>query len=184
MKLLAFAVVAALAAPAAAAKYQIDPMHSSVTFTVRHLVTKVHGTFRTVSGTFDYDDAKSKGSAVDVKIDPASVDTNVEKRDAHLKSDAFFDVAKCPEMSFKSTKAFIKNGKGSMTGDLTMHCVTKPVTLALEIGGVTKDPKMGERFGASATGKLNRQDWGVSYGKGMVGDDVNIEIDVEATPAQ
>jgi polyisoprenoid-binding protein YceI len=170
------------AAPAAAATYQIDPQHSSVSFSVRHIVTKVHGGFDKFSGTFSYDAEKPAKSSVDVTIDPATINTKVAARDGHLRSDAFFDVAKCPAMTFKSTKVELKGESGKLIGDLTMRCVTKPVVLALEVAGEGKDPKGNVHFGASATGKINRNDWGISYGKGMVGDEVTIEIDVEALP--
>jgi len=176
-------VFAALAtSPLSATTYQIDPVHSAVTFTVRHFVTKVHGSFDKFGGTFDYDAKAPAKSKVNVKIDPASIDTHVEKRDNHLRSGDFFDVTKCSEMTFKSTKVELAADKGKLYGDLTMHCVTKPVALDLELGGEAKDPNGNIHFGATATGKLNRADWGISAFKGMIGDDVGINIDIEASP--
>jgi len=177
------AVAALTASSSSAATYRIDPVHSAVTFTVRHFVTKIHGSFTKFTGTFDYDAKAPVNSKVDVKIDPASIDTHVEKRDNHLRGGDFFDVAKCSEMTFKSTKVELTGDKGKLHGILTMHCVTKPVVLDLELGGEAKDPKGNAYFGASATGKLNRADWDISAFKGMIGDDVSINIDVEAKPA-
>lgn len=170
--------------PLEAATYEIDPNHSTVAFTVRHLVTKVHGTFNKFSGTFTYDKKDPTRSKAEVKIDPGSIDTRVEMRDKDLRSPNYFDTAKCPEMSFQSTKARLEGDKGKLYGDLTMHCVTKPVALDLEVAGEAKDPKGNVHFGASATGKVNRDDWGISSGKGMVGDEVMIDIDIEAKPAK
>ena len=167
------------AAPAGAKSYDIDAAHSSVTFKIRHLVTKVQGRFDKVSGSVDYEKGKVASWKTEVEIDPASINTGVAGRDGHLKSGDFFDVEKCPKMSFKSTKAT----ETTLTGDLTMHCVTKSVTLKLEIGG-----EAGGKFGAVATGKINRKDWGLNWNKAieagslMVGEDVEMELDVEGAP--
>lgn len=177
-----FAVALFVAAPAAAKTYEIDAAHSSVTFKVRHLVSKVRGRFDKVAGTIDYDPAKVAASAVNAEIDPATINTGNANRDNHLKTPDFFDVQKCPALSFKSTKVTEK----TLTGDLTMHCVTKPVTLELELGGLGKDPWGNEKLGASARGKLNRKDWGIVWNKtldaggAMLGDDVDLEIEIEA----
>lgn len=182
------AALACSAAEASAAVYTIDPAHSSVSFSVRHLVTKVHGTFDKFAGTVDYEAGKAQSWKTSVEIDPASIDTKVAARDGHLKSPDFFDVEKCPKMSFKSTKVVMSGDAGKMTGDLTMHCVTKPVTLDLTIGGLMKDPGGKEHLGASATGAVDRKDWNLTWnkaleaGKMMVGDEVAIEIDIEALP--
>ena len=182
------AALACFAADASAAVYTIDPAHSSVSFSVRHLVTKVRGTFDKFAGTVEYEAGKPQSWKSEVEIDPASIDTKVGPRDNHLKSSDFFDVQKCPKMSFKSTKVQMSGDSGKLTGDLTMHCVTKPVTLALQIGGLMKDPGGKEHLGASATGTIDRKDWGLTWnkaleaGKMMVGDEVAIEIDIEALP--
>jgi polyisoprenoid-binding protein YceI len=183
-KTLLLAVALAVAAPASAKTYTIDAAHSAVGFTVRHLVTKVHGGFAKFSGTIDYEPGKPKAWRADVEIDPASIDTRVAARDAHLRNPDFFDVEKCPKMAFKSTKAEASGETGGkLYGDLTMHCVTKPVVLDLEIAGEATDPKGNPVFGASATGKLSRKDWGITSGAGMVGDEVTLQLDVEARPA-
>lgn len=177
-----------VAAPVSAKTYAIDPMHSAVGFTVRHLgVSKVHGAFTKVSGTVEYEEGKPKSWKAVVELDPASIDTHVDARDKHLRSKDFFDVERCPKMTFKSTKVEVgEDGKaGKLYGELTMRCVTKPVVLGFEVGGEAADPKGGVHFGASATGKVNRRDWGVgeSFAAKMVGDDVDLSLDVEAVPA-
>jgi polyisoprenoid-binding protein YceI len=184
------AALALLALPslAAASTWDIDPPHTSVTFSVRHMmVTNVRGTFTKVSGTVTLDDKDVSKSSLEITIDPASVDTRNEKRDAHLRSPDFFDVAKYPTITFKSTKV-VAEGKGHLkvTGDLTLHGVTRPVTLDLE--GPTaevKDPRGNAKMGASATTKINRSDYGMKLGMPMatggfvVSDEVPIAIDVE-----
>jgi polyisoprenoid-binding protein YceI len=184
------AALALLALPslAAASTWDIDTAHTTVTFSVRHMmVTNVHGTFTKVSGTVSLDDKDVSKSSLEITIDPASVDTRNEKRDAHLRSPDFFDVAKFPSITFKSTKV-VAAGKGHLkvTGDLTLHGVTKPVTLDLE--GPTPevlDPRGNAKMGASATTKINRSDYGMKPGMPMatggfvVSDEVPIAIDVE-----
>jgi polyisoprenoid-binding protein YceI len=186
----ATAMVAALSLPGAAATatWQIDPNHSSAQFAVRHLtISTVRGAFTKVSGTVQLDDKDISKSSVDVTIDAASVDTRVENRDKDLRSDHFFDVAKYPTISFKSTKVEqVEPGKLKVTGDLTIHGVTKPVVL--DVDGPTapvKDPWGNQRAAVNATTKINRQDFGVKWNATMdgggvvVGDDVAITIDAE-----
>ena len=186
-KLLLGAVLLLAAGAAQAATYEIDPAHSQVSFRIRHLVGKVQGKFTDFSGTVDYDDKKPDALATSVVIKIASVDTSSAKRDEHLKTPDFFNAAAFPEMTFKSTKAVVSTpGKVSLTGDLTLHGVTKPVTLDVEINGVIKDPWGNQRSGFHAAGTLNRKDFGMAYnmpmdsGGLMLGDDVEISIDVEA----
>jgi len=179
--------------PALAIELQVDPNHSQATFSVKHMmVTTVRGDFGKVTGTIDYqpnDPTRSKG---DIKIDATSIDTRNEKRDGHLKSAEFFDVAKCPEITFKSTK-IEKSGdhKAKVTGDLTMHCVTKPVTLDVDgPNGPIKHPSGVNIYAASVTGKVNRKDFGLNWNKAlesggvMVSDDVNMSIDLEMTESK
>ena len=186
----ATALAAALSLPAAAATstWQIDPNHSAAQFAVRHLaISTVRGAFTKVSGTVQLDDKDISKSTVDVTIDAASVDTRVPDRDKDLRSDHFFDVEKYPTLSFKSTKVEqVEAGKLKVTGDLTIHGVTKQVVLEVE-GPTTpvKDPWGNQRAAANATTKINRQDFGVKWnakmdnGGWVVGDDVAITIDVE-----
>jgi polyisoprenoid-binding protein YceI len=186
----AAALVAALSVQGAAATstWQIDPNHSAAQFAVRHLgLSTVRGAFTKVSGTIQLDDKDATKSAVDVTIDAASVDTRVPDRDKDLRSDHFFEVEKYPTLTFKSTKVEqTEAGKLKVTGDLTIHGVTKQIVLDVE--GPTapvKDPWGNQRAAANATTKINRQDFGVKWnakmdnGGWVVGDDVVITIDVE-----
>ena len=176
------------AAPALAVELQIDPAHSTASFAVKHMmVSTVHGSFGKVSGTVNHDPKDPTKSSAVIQIDPASIDTRVEKRDAHLKSADFFDVQKCPEMNFKSTKVEKAGDKKyKVTGDLTMHCTTKPVTLEVEgLNGPIKWPKGVNLYAATATGKLNRKDFGLNWNQALeaggvaVGDEVQLTIDLE-----
>ena len=182
------AAVLAVPGHAATSAWQVDPNHSSAQFAVRHLaISTVRGAFTKVTGTVQWDDTDITKSVVEVTIDAASVDTRVADRDKDLRSDHFFDVEKYPTLTFKSTKVEqTEPGKLKVTGDLTIHGVTKQVVLDVE--GPTlpvKDPWGNQRVAANATTKLNRQDFGVKWnakmdnGGWVVGDDVAITIDVE-----
>ncbi len=186
------AVVLAVPGHAATSTWQIDPNHSSAQFAVRHLaISTVRGAFTKVSGTVQWDDADITKSVVDVTIDATSVDTRVEGRDKDLRSDHFFDVTKYPTITFKSKKVEqAGGGKLKITGDLTIHGTTKEAVL--DVDGPTpavKDPWGNQRMAATATTKINRQDFGVKWNATMdnggvvVGDDVNITIDVEMVKA-
>jgi polyisoprenoid-binding protein YceI len=183
-------LAAVLSWPAAAATstWQIDPNHSSAQFAVRHLgLSTVRGAFTKVNGTVQLDEKDVAKSSVEVTIEAASVDTRVEGRDKDLRSDHFFDVEKYPTLTFKSTKVEqAEPGKLKVTGDLTIHGTTKQVVLEVEgPTGVVKDPWGNQRVAATATTKINRQDYGVKWnakmdnGGWVVGDDVAITIDVE-----
>ena len=171
---------------------QSDPAHSSASFSVKHMmVSTVRGEFSKITSTLVWDKADPAKSSVEAKIDAASVDTHNEKRDGHLKSPDFFDAAKCPEITFKSSK-IEKAGenKFSVTGDLTMHCVTKPVTLEAEATGPVKSP-FGpfNSYGVSATGTVNRKDFGLVWNKALesggvvVSEDVKLSLDLEYSDA-
>jgi polyisoprenoid-binding protein YceI len=184
----ALAAVLSLPAAAATSTWQIDPNHSAAQFAVRHLaISTVRGAFTKVSGTIQFDDKDIAKSSVDVTIDAASVDTRVEGRDKDLRSDHFFDVEKYPTLTFKSIKVEqVEVGKLKVTGDLTIHGVTKQVVLDVEgPTAAVKDPWGNQRAAANATTKINRQDFGVKWnakmdnGGWVVGDDVTITIDVE-----
>jgi polyisoprenoid-binding protein YceI len=169
--------------------WDIDSGHSIVEFGVRHLtVSTVKGQFGKISGELLLDETDRRKSTVTAKIDPATIDTREPRRDAHLKSPDFFDVAKFPTVTFKSTKIRSAGpGKLEVTGDLTIRDVTRPVTLAVE--GPTppvKDLKGGSVRGASLSGKINRKDWGLTWNKPLeaaggvlVGDEVSLDIQVE-----
>lgn len=168
-------------------KWESDPAHSSVGFSIRHLmITNVNGSFRDFAvkltqGKDDFTDSK-----VEVDIKTASINTGIEARDKHLISADFFDAANKPEITFKST-AFSKTGENNfkIEGDLTMNGVTKPVTLDAELLGVMKDPWGATRAGFQAVGSVSRYDYNLKYNKTlesggvMLGEKVKIEINIE-----
>jgi polyisoprenoid-binding protein YceI len=188
-----FVLLAALAAleswPSilAAASYQIDPAHSLAGFTVRHMmVSNVSGAFSKLSGTVDFDPNHPSQSKVDVTIDAASVDTRSSGRDNDLRSVNFFDVATYPAITFKSTRVDkAGEGKYRVVGDLTMHGVTKEVVL--DVDGPTPEVQVQRGFhaGASATTKIDRKDFGITWNRALdsggvvVSDEVRINIEVE-----
>ena len=186
-----FAVLAAalaVASPAFAADtYQFDKTHTTVGFQVRHIFTMLGGKFQEFTGTINVDRAKPEASTVEFTIAADSIFTNEPKRDAHLKSPDFFDVAKYPTITFKSTSVK-PNGKDSwlVTGDLTMRGVTKQVTLPVTFLGEGKDPWGNEKMGFETQTTLNRQDYGISWNKTLdqggvlVGDEVKVQVSVEA----
>jgi polyisoprenoid-binding protein YceI len=162
--------------------WQIDPMHSSAQFSVRHLgISTVRGAFTKVSGTILLDDANPAKDQITASIDAASVDTRVEMRDNDLRSPNFFEVQKYPTITFKSKKIEPAGpGKLKIAGDLTIHGVTKEVVL--DVDGPTaaiKDPWGNPRRGASASTKVIRQDFSVNGAPGVVGDEITITLDVE-----
>lgn len=170
--------------------WNIDPVHTSAQFAVRHLmVSTVRGEFGKVDGAVNLDDQNPTKSSVDATIDVASLNTRVAKRDEHLKSPDFFDVAKYPTIAFKSKRIEAAGeGKFKVIGDLTLHGVTKEVVLNVEGSPKPfKDPSGNLRMGGVATTKLNRKDFGLTWNKALetggvvVGEDVDITIDVELT---
>jgi len=182
------ALAALVALPAAASTWEIDPNHTESSFVVKHLmVSNVRGQFGKTTGTIFQDDKDITKSKAEITIDATTIDTRVEKRDAHLKSPDFFDVQKFPTITFKSTK--MTKGEGANTlkveGDLTIHGVTRPVILDATYTGIVKDPGGNTRRGASAKTKLNRKDFGLTWNKSLeaggvlVGDDVDVTIEVE-----
>ncbi len=186
-----FAALIALSIPAFARadNWQIDPMHTNVGFTVRHMmISNVKGDFEKTSGTITSAGEVPATVAIEATIDASSINTRVEMRDKHLKSPEFLDVAKFPTITFKSTKIESAGpAKWKVTGNLTLHGVMKEVVL--DVDGPTapvQDPFGNMRSGASATTKINRKDFGVTYNKALetggvlVGDEVAITIDVEA----
>ena len=189
-RILLAAAVLCLVAPGLlhAAPWEFDPAHTGVHFKVRHLmISSVRGEFEKISGKIVYDEADVTKSSADIAIDAASIDTRVAKRDEHLRSPDFLDVAKHPAITFRS-KRVEKGGDGTlkMTGDLTLRGVTKEVVLTVE--GPTpaiKDPGGNSRVGGQATTKISRKDFGLVWNKTLetggvvVGDEVEITIDVE-----
>jgi polyisoprenoid-binding protein YceI len=175
-----------VAAPAfaAASSYTIDPAHSAATFTIKHLgVSTVRGEFGKLSGAVELDRGNLRASKVEATIDATTVNTREAKRDAHLKSPDFLDVAKFPTLAFKSTRIEpASGGRLKLTGDLTIHGVTKSVTFDVDpLSADTKTPFGSTIVGTSATAHINRRDFGVSGGAAgaLVGDDVSITLDLE-----
>ena len=185
--IMAVGLAAVLVVPALAATstWNLDPMHSNAQFTVRHLgISNVQGEFTKISGTVQLDDQDASKSSVSVSIDVSSVDTRVTRRDDDLKSPNFFDAAKYPTITFQSTNV-VKSGEGlKVTGNLTIHGVTKEVTL--DVTGPTAPITAigGQRRGASAGINISRKEFGMTADAGMVGDEITIQIDTEmAAPA-
>jgi polyisoprenoid-binding protein YceI len=182
-----FALVAAitlLAGPALAETYIIDSEHSSVAFSIRHLVSRTSGRFNDFAGTIKYDPAHPEKTSAEATIQVSSIDTDNEKRDGHLRSADFFNAEKFPTITFKSTKAKAKDGAIHLTGDFTMHGVTKSITLPVEILGTGANPfnkKPQAGFAAELT--IKRSDYGVNTWSdvaSVLGDEVKISLTVEA----
>lgn len=188
---LALALGALSVLPARADVYKIDPAHSEVSFTIRHMLSSVRGRFTDYSGTINLDPAKMTSSTVELTIKATSIDTAVPDRDKHLRSADFFEVEKYPEITFKST-AIKETGKNSysVTGTYSMHGVTKTLTLPVTFLGTAKDPWGGDRAGFEAGTKLNRKDYNINWNKALdnggvlLGDEVTINISVEAAKAK
>jgi polyisoprenoid-binding protein YceI len=169
-------------------KWKFDTVHSSVSFSVRHMmISRVHGSFKIWSGVLETDDANPANSKVQVTIDAASIDTKEPPRDEHLRSADFFDAANHPNITFESTGAQkVGSQHYKVTGNLTIRGVSKPVTLDTEYFGRQKDPWGGERAGFSAKTSIDRKDFGLVFnialdgGGFVVGDKVDITLDVQA----
>jgi polyisoprenoid-binding protein YceI len=176
-------------APAAAARYSIDAAHSHVGFAVRHLmISNVRGEFTALEGVVAYDAEHPEATSVEVKIDVASLNTREEKRDAHLRSADFFDAEHFPHILFSSNAAKVKGDGLELTGDLTIHGVTREVKLAVaDITPESKDPFGNRKVGASAKTKIRRSDFGMQWnaaletGGVLVGDEITITLEVELT---
>ncbi|MFQ5587395.1 MAG: YceI family protein [Nitrospiria bacterium] len=167
--------------------YEIDPGHTHIGFSIKHMIiSNVKGKFNTFSGTAEVDEKDNIKTAV-VEIDPASIDTDHEKRDKHLRAPDFLDVKKFPKMTFKYTRT--KSRKGNhyvIVGDLTLHGVTKEVELDMELLGKIKDPWGNHRGGVTGTAEIDRRDFGIVWNKLLetgglvVGNKVKISLEVEA----
>ncbi|HUR17639.1 MAG TPA: YceI family protein [Acidimicrobiales bacterium] len=171
-----------------AGTWNIDPSHSAVEFSVRHLVGKVRGQFKSFSGTIDIGE-DALASRVEADIDLASVHTGDEKRDAHLRSPDFFDVENHPKMSFRSTEVRADGDAYTVVGDLSLGDVTRSVELDLDFNGIGPDPWGGLRAGFTATTELSRKAFGLEWnmaleaGGFMVGDTVKVTLEIEAVLA-
>jgi polyisoprenoid-binding protein YceI len=170
------------------ATWNIDTAHSAIHFSVRHMVvSRTRGRFTKWSGQIEFDPARPLEASVKIDIDPASVDTAEEQRDAHLRSADFFDVEKYPQATFRSTKVEERGeGRYLVTGDLTVHGITRSVVLDAVFEGSAKDPWGGERAGFSAGTTLDRNAFGLGWNKlleaggVLVGDKVELQLEVEA----
>ena len=166
----------------AADTWSVDSSHSTAIFRIKHFgASWQYGRFNDIAGTLMIDEADATKSTLELTIKTDSVDTNNQKRDDHLKGPDFFNAAQYPTMTFKSKKIAVKQGNvWAVTGDLTMHGVTKEVTVDLERVGTGKDPWGGTRTGAETTFTLKRSDYGVSFMPDGLGDEVRIIVSVEA----
>ena len=162
-----------------AGAYEIEPTHAYVTFSYSHLgFSKPILRFNSVSATVDLDTENPASSTLNVEIDPASIDSGVEKFDSHLTSGDMFDVANYPEISFVSTD--IDLDAMTLTGDLTIKDVTRPVTLDVVLNGAGEHPMSGtDTFGISATATIDRTEWGIGYAAPAVSEDVDLRIEAE-----
>lgn len=170
----------------AAETFAPDPVHSSALFKVRHFgVAYVRGVFTDISGAIVMDKKKPGASSVQISIGTASVDTNMKPRDEDLKSDHFLDVAKYPKMSFKSRKvARVKKDQYKVTGDFTLHGVTKTITVPVTLLGEGKDPRGNIRIGFESNFTIKRSDYGMKFMVPAVGDKVEISLVIEAVKKQ
>ncbi len=183
----ATAVLLAALPLAWASSYKIDTAHTTVLFSIRHLFTDVQGKFNKFEGKIEYDPENPAASSVSFTVDANSIDTSNEKRDGHLRSPDFFDVEKYPTLSFKSTKVEEK-GKRTLevTGDFTLHGVTKSITVPVKVLGVIDSKDFGRKAGFSTSFTIDRQDYGLKWNKAfdvggtVLGDEVKIDINIEA----
>jgi polyisoprenoid-binding protein YceI len=175
-------------APVPGGDYNIDPAHSIVGFAIRHLeINWVEGRFKDFTGKINFDERDITASSVEFTAKIESIDTGVEPRDKHLRTADFFDAAQYPLMTFKSTRVERKGKNGYVLhGDLTLRGVTKPVALPFTITGAIKDPWGNTRFGINAQAKINRRDYGFTWGKALenggldIGNEVSIDLQLEA----
>lgn len=169
-----------ITAPLIAADYDVDPAHTSVQFKIGHLgFSELAGRFNTFNGTFSMDDANPTAAKASFEIDTASVDTNHEPRDKHLRSPDFLDVKQYPKMSFVSTGYEGSKDKGVLKGNLTLHGVTKPVAFEMVHIGEGKDPWGGYRSGFNASTSIKRSDFGVNFMVPNIPDEMNIDLFIE-----
>jgi polyisoprenoid-binding protein YceI len=172
-------------------KWRIDPSHSHVEFAVRHLmISTVKGRFADVSGTLIGDETNPENASIDITIPVGGIDTHESQRDAHLRSADFFDAERHPDITFRSTR-IDRAGSDTytVTGDLTIRGVSRPITLTVHAGGRGRDPWGGERVGYTATTRINRKDFGLNWNQALetggvlVGDQVAISVELELVKA-
>jgi polyisoprenoid-binding protein YceI len=170
------------------ATWNIDTAHSELTFRVRHLAGRVRGSFKEWQGTLEVDPAHLSAGTANITVQADSINTENADRDAHLRSADFFDVETFPTLTFSSSKLELDGEDIVLTGDLTLHGVTKPVVLKGTYGGVVNDPWGGKRINFEATGKISRKEFGLEWGTlvegiALVGDIVEIDFAIEAVRA-
>lgn len=179
---LATVLAASLAVPAIAATFKVDNTHSTVIFRVKHMnASYAYGRFNVVSGTFTIDEANPAASSFDFTIKTDSIDTADAKRDAHLKKADFFNAAQYPTITFKSqtVKAAADKGTYDVTGDLSLHGVTKPITVKIQHSGTARSLIVGTIAGIESTFTIKRSDFGMKGMIGPVGDEVTITLSAE-----
>ena len=178
----ALTLATAFVLPLQATEFTIDPTHASAAFSVDHLgISETHGLFKDVSGAITFDEAKPEAASVTVNIAPASVDTANADRDKHLRNADFLDVGRFKELKFVSS-GFKKTDDAKVfhvTGDLTLHGVTKTITVPVTYNGQATDPWKNERIGFTTTFSVKRSDYGMTYGAAMIGDEVTFTLSVE-----
>jgi polyisoprenoid-binding protein YceI len=175
----------------AVATYTADPAHSHIDFSVRHLmISKVRGAFESFSISLNVPDEAELPSSVSAEVETASIDTRVADRDNHLRSADFFDAANYPKLTFASREISGSASSFTISGDLTLRGITKPVTLKAEFEGSGKDPWGNDRVAYSASTKINRKDFGLNWNQAletggvMVGEEIDIAIQIEAVKAK
>ncbi|MFF1697367.1 YceI family protein [Streptomyces sp. NPDC058257] len=176
----ATATTASGALPLPAGSWEIDPFHSAVNFTIRHLgISKVRGRFSEVTAGLVVG-GSVETSSVTATVDLASIDTGNKDRDAHVRAPDLLDVERRPTMTFRSTRVIGKEDEWTLEGELTIGDVTKPVTLAVEFGGLQAFPGSPRRHaGFEATGEISRKEYGLDFGAGLLGDVVKIQLDMQ-----
>ncbi len=185
LQLLSLVLLLPTLAAAEPVTYKVDADHSGVGFSIRHFVSNVSGRFRDFDGVIKYDKANPAASSVEFTVKAASIDTANNDRDEHLRSKDFFDVQKFPTLTFTSTKVVAKDANTlDVTGNLTMHGVTKPITIPVTLLGTVKTPK-GEKAGFETNFKVDRKEYGITWNNVMdsgpvLGDDVKVNIEIEA----
>ncbi|CND44391.1 YceI protein [Mycobacterium tuberculosis] len=180
--------IAAIAPELTAGTWNIDPGHSEVTFVIRHLMTKVRGTFTDFTGSVQIAEELAESTAT-AEIKVASIDTRNPERDAHVRTSDVLDVENFPTMTFATKGVRAEDGEYLLDGELTIKDVTRPITLTVEFNGVGEDPWGGTRAGFSAAATINRKDWGVEFNiplkgeKALLSDKVDIQLEVQAVRA-
>lgn len=180
--------IAAVAPELTAGTWNIDPAHSEVTFVIRHLMTKVRGTFTDFTGSVQIAEELAESTAT-CEIKVASIDTRHAERDAHVRTSDVLDVENFPAMTFATKGVRAEDGEYFLDGELTIKDVTRPITLAVEFNGVGEDPWGGIRAGFSAGATINRKDWGIEFNiplkgeKALLSDKVDIQLEVQAVRA-